>query len=327
MSELVVTGLGITCPGVAKPSDAAAPRQEPSPGWFDVSCALPGRGYKRLPAACQYLLAAARNALADADAPFDGVPDERRGLVVATNNAAMELTEHQDGVILASSADEIGPLTAPFFVLSLFASRLATEHGVRGFCLTANSPRTAGLQALRLAGRALACGRADLLLVGVTEERLPESEPGSSHSDCGAAVLVCGPAASTAAETAYGDCRIGDVFLEPGGEPDPALTRAWNVVCAGAPGPVLVDAVLDDSAIGGAVASWLARRPVETRMVRAGAGCLTPMRHVVGALAGGGPERVVITAAAEGAVTMARVRPARHAGEQTISHRTMSARS
>ncbi|MFD7946672.1 beta-ketoacyl synthase N-terminal-like domain-containing protein, partial [Streptomyces sp. NPDC059744] len=183
MSALEVLGVGVCLPGTDKPTEALSPAVTgiPGPGWLDVAAALPGRGYKRLPSACQYLLAATGNALADADGALSAVPAERRGVVVGTDNAGMALLDEQDRTIIGQGADAIAPLTAPYFAMSLFASRLATEHRVNGFTLTVNSPRTAALDALGAGARALAADRADVLVVRATQVSLPDGEPGADR--------------------------------------------------------------------------------------------------------------------------------------------------
>lgn len=306
MTGVDVLGLGIALPGTDKPSEAPDSQGEPAPDWFDVAAALPGRGYRRLPPACQYLLAAAGNAVADAGGPLAAIPAERRGVVVGTNNAAAALIDEQDRAILDQDAQEISPLTAPYFAVSLFASRLAIEHEVRGFALTVNTPRTAGLDALQIGGRALAAGRADLLIVGVTEEGLPPGEPGAEGSDLGAVALVCAPAARAPNRAAHGACRVRSAFLPPGAAPAEALAGAWADLTAGRPGPPRVEAVLDDSPVGRAVAAWLAATGAEVFWHPAGAGALSPMLHLVGMLAGGpGPDRALVTASVEGNVAFA----------------------
>jgi 3-oxoacyl-[acyl-carrier-protein] synthase II len=311
MTALQVLGLGTALPpGTARsysgtPSDTAA--------WFDVATALPGRGYKRLPLACQYLLAAARGAVDGCGGALAAVPEDRRGVVVGTNNAALALHEEQDRTIIGASSDEISPITAPYFAMSLFAARLATEHAARGFALTVNTPRTAGLDALQVGARSLAAGRADLLLVGAAEETLPDAEPGAGLSDTGAVVMTCGLASAEPNPAALGDCLVHNAFLPPGRDPADLLDTAWHAVGADAlpGGPERVQAVLDDSPTGRAVAEWLSARATgadRVEVAAAGAGCLGPLRHLAAALtATDRSDLTVVTASAEGNVAFARL--------------------
>ncbi|MCA2218259.1 beta-ketoacyl synthase N-terminal-like domain-containing protein [Jidongwangia harbinensis] len=309
MNDVTVTGIGVLLPGIDKPAHALHPSPPAGPGWFDVTTVLPGRGYRRLPPASQYLLAAAAEALADAGPGFAAAPADRRGVVTALNNAGAELMDQQDRTIIATGADDLSPLTTPYFATSLFGSRLAAEHTVHGFSLTVNSPRTAGLEGVQLGGRALAAGRADVLLIGATEQTLPPGEPGAADSDVGAVVLV-GETGAAARARAHGGVRVRTGFLGPW-TGDEALDRLWDSTVAAGPVPP-VEAVLDDSPAGAWVAGWLRTRGLDPVLVPAPAGCLTPLRRVAGHLAAGRADQLVVTAAAEGCVAFARITPPDH---------------
>jgi 3-oxoacyl-[acyl-carrier-protein] synthase II len=318
MSGMVITGLGAVAPDVNGPADALAPAVPPWPDWFDVRTALPGRGYKRLPPGCQYLLAAAKESLKDAGDCLSGVAAERRATVVGTNNVGAALQESMDRTIIDSGAAELSPTTAPFMAMSSFASRLSTEFSIRGFNLTANSPATAGLEALQIAQRALAAGRAEVLLAGAAEDAPLPSQFDGDGADTGAAVLVCEPVASAEARgaTTYGACQVYSAYLDPErpeSETAEVLGELWDRMAGAALAkPVRVDGVLDGSPVGTAVAGWLREHVGElepaTVNTAVNGGSLTPVRRIVGLLAAGVPEltqRVVVAASAQGNVAVA----------------------
>ncbi|MFJ2738078.1 beta-ketoacyl synthase N-terminal-like domain-containing protein [Streptomyces sp. NPDC087440] len=325
MSTLNVLGVGVCLPGTDKPAEALSPAvtRTRGPGWLDVATALPGRGYKRLPSGCQYLLAATGNAQQDAEGALSAVPADRRGVVVGTNNAGMALLDEQDRTILDEGAAAIAPLSAPYFAMSLFASRLATEHQVNGFTLTVNSPRTAALDALGAGARALAADRADTLVVGATEETLPPGEPGAEGSDTGAVALICARPDTRSPGSGYGTVRVRTAFLASGAGAPRVLADVWRDLVADAEGIPKVDAVVDDSPVGEAVLAWLGAQDADLTFFPAGAGALTPLRHLVAALAArDGRRRILVTAAAEGNVAFARLDapgpPAPHHPQQQV---------
>src|SRR5262245_54202300 len=205
--------MGITAPGISEPDGALAPAGEATPGWFQAGVALPGRGYRRLPAACKYLLAASRSAISDAGDRLSETGRDQRGAVVATNNAGAALLEELDYTIIQKGATEMPPSSSAFLAMSLFASRLSMEHDITGFNLTANSPVTAGLEAIQIAARAVAAGRARTVLVGAVEEALSPSQSPDLESQAGAVILYCEPAASGMAR--YGTCWARGAFLNP----------------------------------------------------------------------------------------------------------------
>ena len=307
--ELAVAGIGIVAPGISEPVDALAPAGEANPEWFHAEVALPGRGYRRLPTAGKYLLAAARLAIGDAGNQLSETGRDRRAAVVATNNAGAALLDELDYTIIQKGAEEMPPSSTPFMVMSLFASRLSVEHDITGFNLTVNSPVTAGLEAIQIASRAVAAGRASTVLVAAVEEALSPSQSPGPGSQAGAAVLYCEPTATGTAR--YGTCRARSAFL------DPALA-AGNVAAAvfaplvGDNPPDRIDAVLDDSAVGAAAARWLDQLTGECDVfivpAVADAGCLAPLQRVVGLFAQEHTtltRRAVLAASAQGTLALA----------------------
>ncbi|MCQ4044864.1 beta-ketoacyl synthase N-terminal-like domain-containing protein [Streptantibioticus rubrisoli] len=305
--ELAVVGMGIVAPGISGPEGALAPLGEAAPGWFRAEVALPGRGYRRLPDACKYLLAASRLAVSDAGDRFSKTERNHRAAAVAINNTGAALLEELDYTIMREGAEELSPSSSPFIAMSSFASRLSMEHGITGFNLTVNSPFTAGLEALRIAARAVAAGRARAVLVGAVEEALSPSQSTGPGSEAGAAVLHCEPAVEGNAR--YGTCGVRGAFLAPDAAGDAAAVLGPLV---GDDPPGRIDAVLDDSAVGTAAARWLDRladkREVVIVPAPAQAGCLAPLQRVMGLFAQqhtAPTRRAVLAASAQGTLAFA----------------------
>ncbi|MFI0821518.1 beta-ketoacyl synthase N-terminal-like domain-containing protein [Streptomyces sp. NPDC021098] len=294
---------------------------------FDFRVELGRRGYKYLPSASQYVLAAAKRALADAgEDALTAAGPERRGAAVGTNSAATALHHAMDRTVTGASAAELSPVTAPYFSINLFGSRLATEHDLKGFNLTVTSPRVAGLEALQTGARAVAAGRASRLLAGATEEALPEGEPGAYASEAGAVALLLEPAAAVAERggRAHGRVGVRTAFLPPAlaatadGAPQAAEALRDALAALGhRPGdPLTVTAVLDESPVGEAVAAAF---PGAAR-VPAGSGCLAPLARVAAALRRP-PDHAhaVVTAAAEGNTAVCLITPDGPGGTEASS--------
>ncbi|MFB7668825.1 beta-ketoacyl synthase N-terminal-like domain-containing protein [Kitasatospora sp. NPDC056138] len=331
--DLVVSGIGVVTPWADAPVAAVrGPRPQGPEDWFDHRERLGPRGYKYLPGATQYFLAATRQALADAgEVRRDGdlADEQRRGAAVGTNSAAVALHESMDHTVIAEGANALSPATAPYFSINLFGSRLATEHALKAFNLTLTSPRVAGLEALEAGARSVSAGRASWLLAGATEEALPPAHPGAAAGERGAVALVLEPAADlrTRGGRGYGRCRVRSFFLAPDGAASPqGPERAGALIDRalaglGAPGGLgrftgaggRVVAVLDDSPVAAAVATALGPGAGQ---VAAGAGSLEPLLQVAGALAELPGPVLVVTAAREGNLALALLTPtaARRAG-------------
>ncbi|MEK8171053.1 hypothetical protein NKH77_20450 [Streptomyces sp. M19] len=134
-ADLVVTGVGLV-----------------EPEGFDYRSALGRRGYKYLPDATRFFLAAAKRALEQAGS--DGLAAVARsgGPPPWAPTAAAALHAEMDRTVVAAGADELSPVLAPYFSINLFGSRLASEHGLKGFNLTLTSPGSPGSKRWRPGG-------------------------------------------------------------------------------------------------------------------------------------------------------------------------------
>ncbi|WP_051794712.1 beta-ketoacyl synthase N-terminal-like domain-containing protein [Streptomyces sp. NRRL S-87] len=319
VAESLVHGAGLVLPPAG---------HTPGAPWFDHRARL-GRGHRFLPAAGQYLVAAGRDALAAVDGWTERQPAERRGAVVGTNSAVAAVHADIDATVRRDGAGALSPMGVPFFSVNLVAVRLSTEHRLKGFNLTVTSPRVAGVEALHLAARELAAGRADTVLSGAAEA--PDPWAGDAAPEDGAALLLLHPAPGVAPRGAAArevrpaapdDPAVLRTTLRF--VPPPALTtpegraRAAAAVhdaleslhpTGGAPPEIRL--LADPSPVGGAVEravrAWSAgRASVSTARSGPRAGSLAPVTELAdGVLTGSPRPLLVVAAAAQGNVAFA----------------------
>ena len=296
--DIAVTGIGAVLPPGPGPA---------APDWFDYRRVLGPHGYRHLPPAVRYLLAAARDARAAAQQaePGAAAPPERSGLVLGSSSAVASLHTEMDRTVVATSSADLSPVLAPFFSVNLGGGRLAAEHALKGFHVTLTTPRTAGLEAIEVAARALALGRADALLVGAAEEALDPAEPGASCSESGAVLLVAHHPVPGRRD--QGRCRVRTGFVPPPVTTNAGPVLAAALAAAGDNGDYPVVAVLDGSSTGAAIRAALGQR---ARVRPAGSGCLAPMSQVAVALGDQTGPTIVISAAAQGNLAVVLVTPA-----------------
>lgn len=296
--------------------DAVAPPRPGTTGWFDQRAEL-GRGYRHLPPAAQYLLAAVRRALAQDGAgdALRAVPEERRAVAVGTNHAVAGLHAEIDRATVAGEARLLSPTTVPYFSPNLIASRIAMEHALKGFSLAVHTPRTGALEAFQAGLRALRSGRADWLLAGATEAPPPQADKSAvavrGAAEDGALALVVEPAHTVRAtgRRAMGRVELRSVFVPPHRAGAPAEVRAALTVLLGGLGlgPGAGPRALltgDGSPVARAVGAALgvAAEPAD-------AGTLRPLRAIAEALARPAAPRLVVAATAAGNVSAALVTP------------------
>ncbi|MER6285049.1 beta-ketoacyl synthase N-terminal-like domain-containing protein [Streptomyces sviceus] len=348
MGEVAVVGVGVVSPWGVEPEVAAAHGGLPADGgeWFDHRVRLGARGYKYLPAAAQYVLAAARAAVADG-AWADAVPADRRGLLLATNAGLAGVYDTMDATVTEQGADRLSPALAPYFAVNVLGNRLAAELSLHGFALTVATARTAALDALSTGVSALAAGRCEALLLAATEEAVPAPRGGGGEQ--GAAVFALEPLTAARARGAavHATLRARSVFLPPEALARPegreraarVLDRVLEELVPGALGHRSGGAAggaassvpnvhldLDTSPVSEAVAAALTG--VRTR---AGAGqdelpvrrtgCLGPalaLAHAVTARDGG--ERLVVSATGAGQIAFVRVMPAQDRLTKELQH-------
>ncbi|MGW7047794.1 beta-ketoacyl synthase N-terminal-like domain-containing protein [Streptomyces avermitilis] len=348
-----MTGVGVVSPWGDTAEVAAAAGGAAMPGaerWFDHRERLGPRGYKYLPAAAQYALAAARAALADGGRP-DAVPADRRGLLLATGAGLASLFDAMDATVAEDGgAAHLSPATAPYFAVNVLGNRLAAELELKGFALTVATARTAAADALSTGALALAAGRCDTLVLAAAEEPLPAARGGGGEQ--GAAAFTLEPLAAARARGArvHGTLRARSLFVPPGALRDSAgreraaayLTAALADLllgpAGGPPVPVspdlglVLDLDLGESAVGEAVALAVAgavpgdgppatgpRLPVPSGAPEIAhspgahrVGCLGPAFAVAHAVTSpDGPDRLVVCATGAGHVALVRVSPAR----------------
>jgi 3-oxoacyl-[acyl-carrier-protein] synthase II len=306
--RVAVTGIGVAAPWGDDPAAAVAggPPLGPGGDWFDVRTQLAPRGYKYLPPACQYLLAAAKRAR-----PREAVTGAGLGVVIGTNRACSAVHAAMDRTILTADASMLSPALAPFFSINVVASRLSIEHDCRAFNLTLTSPAVAGLESVQVAARALALGRARAVFAGATEAAAAAPDASGQPAEAGSAVLLLERPESAAERDApvFGTCCSRALFVPPH-SPDrarAALAAVWDELAGRDETPPTLFA--DGSPVADAVARALGELAGGVSVLPLGAGCVGPAWHVAGLLAAGGAPALVAVAHRTGHVVLTAVRP------------------
>jgi 3-oxoacyl-[acyl-carrier-protein] synthase II len=165
--EVVVTGIGLALPGVAKYSDLLGPL--PVDGGFNPATGLSGREMRHRDRASRLALRSAEFALrdaglTDAEGTFTGMTDST-AVVVSTNLGNVDSVCEATDTIARAGVVGLSPMGLPQTSNSVIAAWVAIRYGLRGPNLTVCNGVTSGLDALSWARNLIVAGRAEAAVV------------------------------------------------------------------------------------------------------------------------------------------------------------------
>lgn len=136
---------------------------------FDWEAQLNPKDRKHVPRTVPLALAAAREALADADvSPADLTLDDRRaiGVVLGTGGGGLAFTEHQYAYWYTDAPGKPSVYTIPSSTHGGLSSELSMAFGLRGLSHIVSTGCTSSTDALAYAAEHIAVGRQDMMLSG-----------------------------------------------------------------------------------------------------------------------------------------------------------------
>jgi 3-oxoacyl-[acyl-carrier-protein] synthase II len=135
---------------------------DPSP-WMDHKMA------RRTARVTQFALAAARQALADADLSINSDDSENVGVVIATGGGGMTLLEEGTHVLIEKGPRSISPLLLPSLMPNAVSCLVSIETGAKGPVLTSTLACASGNYALIESYNFMQRGEADVIIAGGVE--------------------------------------------------------------------------------------------------------------------------------------------------------------
>jgi 3-oxoacyl-[acyl-carrier-protein] synthase II len=165
MSTVVITGAGITVPGVDSPGDLLAESAIDTSA--DPLSGVKGREMRYKDRATKLAMLAARAALADAD--LADAHGHTTGVIVSSNYGNVDTVCHTVDTIAEQTYVGTSPILLPATSSNVIASWLAITHSLRGVNLTLCNGPTSGLDAVHWARLLISAGRVDRVLVAGVE--------------------------------------------------------------------------------------------------------------------------------------------------------------
>lgn len=189
-----VTGIGLVTPLGRKPAEffdallagrsglSRPPEGHPLDGWLEVAGispsvdateVLPPLEARSVDRFALLALAAARDALADADIEVGRDVDPRRtAVVVSSGGGGMETYEAAVQRRMRSGRPGVSPYLLPGMLPNTAAARIAIRHGIRGYSAAIATACAAGAQSIAEGLRLIRGGEADVVVCGGTDTPL-----------------------------------------------------------------------------------------------------------------------------------------------------------
>jgi 3-oxoacyl-[acyl-carrier-protein] synthase II len=139
-------------------------------GRFDADAYLPPKEQRRVDRFIQYAIAAADEALDDAD--WHPQTEEQRcrtGTMIASGVGGFPAMIEGAEVLEKQGPRRISPFLIPSFLVNLAAGQIAIRHGLKGLIGAPVTACAAGAQAIGDAFKAIRLGEADVVVAGGTE--------------------------------------------------------------------------------------------------------------------------------------------------------------
>ncbi len=136
---------------------------------FDPSLWMDHKMARRTARVTQFALAAARQALADADLSINPDDSENVGVVIATGGGGMTLLEEGTHVLIEKGPRSVSPLLLPSLMPNAVSCLVSIETGAKGPVLTSTLACASGNYALIESYNFMQRGEADVIIAGGVE--------------------------------------------------------------------------------------------------------------------------------------------------------------
>lgn len=136
---------------------------------FNPEETIEKREAKRMDKYCQFAVAAAVEAVKDADLNLETMEKEKFGVVVGSGIGGIATVEKQQEILLEKGPNKVHPLFIPMIISNMAAGNIAIRFGAKGVCTTIVTACATGTNCIGEAYRMIQHGSADVILAGGAE--------------------------------------------------------------------------------------------------------------------------------------------------------------
>lgn len=136
---------------------------------FDAALYMPEKEARKRDYFIQYGMAAAIQAITDANLKVTEENAERIGVAVGSGIGGLPFIEKSHGTLLESGPRRISPFFIPGALINMISGNLSIQFGMKGPNIALVSACTTGTHNIGLAARTIAYGDADVMVAGAAE--------------------------------------------------------------------------------------------------------------------------------------------------------------
>ena len=136
---------------------------------FDPEQYMDKKTARRMEQFCQFAVAAAGEALADAGIDMEKEDPYRVGCAVGSGVGSLQALEREYGRLTEKGPSRVGPLFVPLMISNMAAGNVSIQFGLKGKSLNVVTACATGTNSIGEAFRAIQYGEADVMVAGGTE--------------------------------------------------------------------------------------------------------------------------------------------------------------
>ena len=136
---------------------------------FDAKEHMDPKAAKRMERFCQFAVAAAKEAVADANLEIEKEDPYMIGVSVGSGIGSLEAMERAHCKLLDKGPGRIEPLLVPLMITNMAAGNVSIALGAKGKSLNVVTACATGTHSIGEAYRSIQCGEADVMIAGGTE--------------------------------------------------------------------------------------------------------------------------------------------------------------
>lgn len=139
---------------------------------FDAKNHMDIKAAKRMERFCQFAVAAAKEAVADANLDMEKEDPYMVGVSVGSGIGSLDAIERAHSKLLDKGPGRIEPLLVPLMITNMAAGNISITLGAKGKSLNVVTACATGTHSIGEAYRSIQCGEADVMIAGGTESSI-----------------------------------------------------------------------------------------------------------------------------------------------------------